>query len=164
MTKLKKPLDPHLKKILEKTLFSVLEQHFFLLLDPCVEYQSESLPSLFYEVSMSFSGDLEGNFVLVISESACAEAYAGMSGATDIGSKEEIIDTAKEVLNYLGPNILIEWAERVGKPSFQVSIPNCCEISFEKWQQIKNNSNNVSFATNGEPVILYMDIADKHFE
>jgi hypothetical protein len=147
-------LDPHLKQILETSLLTILEQHFFLLLDPPAGALPESLGSSTLEIGMTFSGELNGEFSLIMPTAACAEAFSGMSGAMEPGTPAEVIDTAKEILNYLGPNILIEWAERVGKPVFTVSIPSCREISSERWKEVTTQMSHVHLTLNGEPILL----------
>lgn len=167
--------DTELKEIAAGIFLEVLEQHFFLLPEPWPEPElPETAPEAYLEVGMRVTGDLVGEFVFLIPRSVAKEANENLTAGEEPENLEAAQeDVAMEILNIIGPNILIRWIERrglAGQESFEVSLPGCVGLSEQTWNLARDAVRGAGqdseqkkrlwtvLAANGLPLLLSVEI------
>lgn len=119
-----------IRDALNEVIARVFQQTAFLFPQPAD--LPESIPSgddAFIAVSLTFSGDRSGDICLILPETVCRELAANLLGEdlTDDYLREKVLDAAKETLNIIAGQLLIQMYG--DKALFNLSAPEVKEAT-----------------------------------
>mgnify|MGYP000323609090 CR=1 FL=1 len=145
------------KQIILEALSEILEQFAFVFVEEelgPVDPPKKGAP-LLAEISFS-SQRLSGKLVLAASRPLCSEVAQNVLGEDDQGSlpKNASQNALQEVVNIACGNIL---ARLYGtKEMFELSVPNCREISPEQWRKLAHKEGTIHLSAEEEPLLLQL--------
>jgi CheY-specific phosphatase CheX len=122
--------DQAIRDALNEVVARVFQQTAFMFPEPAE--LPESMPpggEAFIVVSLSFSGDRSGDISLILPETVCRELAANLLGEdiTDDRFRETALDAAKETLNIIAGQLLIQMYG--DKALFNLSAPEVKETA-----------------------------------
>jgi chemotaxis protein CheY-P-specific phosphatase CheC len=141
------------RDVLSEVTARVFQQTAFLFPEPAD--LSSGIPAgegAVYSVSLSFSGDREGEVSLVVTEALCRELAANVLGEdpAEDDSLEKALDAAKETLNIIAGQFLIQIFGN--KALFNLTAPQVTELTPEQAAAI-DLTDRVCSLVEGHPVI-----------
>ena len=139
------------RAILAEVVARVFQQTAFLFPEPAESPAGISAAEgKVYEISLTFSGDREGDVSLVMTEALCRELAANVLGEdpTDDDTLEKALDAAKETLNIIAGQYLIEMFGN--KELFNLTAPQVAEVTPE--QAAGDRTDRVCSLVEGHPV------------
>jgi hypothetical protein len=145
------------KPILLEVLTEILEQFAFVFVEeePGPVDPPENGTPLLAEISFS-SQRLSGKLVLAASRPLCSEMAQNVLGEDDQDNlpRNASRNALQEVVNIACGNIL---ARLYGtKEMFELSVPNCREISPEQWRKLGHKEGTIHLSAEEEPLLLQL--------
>lgn len=141
--------------IAAEQLLILFEQHLFILADPFV---ADDLPPIigdYVKSSMDFTGDVNGQFVMLFPEGKTKEVignFLGLSSDDPEICEMSSFDAASEILNILGAHILSSWLNEMGQ--FKIGLPFTTVFKSDEQSTFLSDRNITGILIEGEPVFL----------
>lgn len=142
-------------KVAQEQLLVLFEQHFFIFADPFLGTDLPELAGDYIKTAMRFSGDIDGEFIMLFPEDKSKEVISNFLGFDEndiIVNTMSHFDAASEIMNILGAHILSLWLINDG--NFNIGLPETTSFNLEELATFAKNKNITGILIDGEPIFL----------
>ena len=153
-------MESRAKELLSGVFCDVLEKQAFMFADPVDKEDLPSIEADCIRARIGFTGEMDGELVLLVPGEMCAEIAANILGtdADDELSIQRGQDALKELLNVTCGQFLTTFAGE--KPVFDLSVPEITTLDAEGWQASLDDSDTLAFLVDESPALLRISIGE----
>lgn len=146
-------------EVAQNQLLLLFEQHFYVFGDPFEKGDLPSIQDEYIKTKMDFSGDINGQFVLLFPEDKSKEVISNFLGLEVNDSQINLLshfDAVSEIMNILGAHILSLWLDNNGQ--FKIGLPETSQFNTSEKIEFLNIANTTGILIDGVPIFLKIEI------